>query len=995
MSEKKSRGIDPTYLRTIFDQFSSGKLQSDNPNSLPEGLIGVYEELVPPRASIAERVRLLKFFTPWALLRSEASIELVSSLLELPPREVSSQMSIYGKWFNSSGSGRYQLYHDRFRLFLLQRITASELSRCNDAIIEQCEAAIRNRDGQEWERYALEHLSAHLFSNSVMSGSAKKLRYYALNRNFWERQSVLSGGFYWSEALLNAMLAWVSRFNVNEVVEIVGHKLELKLLQQNASSKVIHALKENDLQTVFQRFKELGAEDREGLERRFVMYILCFLELSEGGKSNDAVRCNSLRALLDHFEAHMPADIGKFDWNRIIPCEIVCQIAFLLLEFGLDPSGLFDRGEGWSLEWIESVDDFNRAQLDFLASVSMKIEGKQDKVSALKSLSKTWFKIGDYKSALTTLQSAIEVAHQINWKHHQQSAITELSLELAGQGHIDLAQKSLASLDRAEERVKLLSGISYAFAKHGRLDEAFSFSTEMLSGTEREHAFELIAQEMVRQGALTEAVAEVQNRFMDADRGICLLAIELASIGKIDEALELACEIENEELVSFASSQIYNAMVREGRVEEAISFASSSDLTADDLRLSDPAVLSFRIEQELKESGIEGAYAFAKEIECTALRCNAMLQIAMAASDQSDITRAKGILLEAVDLIRESDALIRESGAPTRVECMAILAEGLEAHGCSREANQVLEMAVSTADEIDNSPRRLMVYEHLFTGLAMRGKEGQALIMLGDRIGRVEALKVLSSVLCSPENSGHLRSLLLDFMDRSRVRVPAAVQSRILFDIADEFIQIGREKDADVLRQKASSLGPVVEGISRRRGMFDGIGHELAISGKLDAILDTVVRSSPNREGRSEDYADLALDIAKHGNWSLAEKLASKIPELDIQQACWFEIAQNALEQGQLSDALSSASQLMHQDSQRLFVRGILSHAPIREFDDNLALWLVPYFKKNAGILEQFILGYAVRNLFFEETRLGQFGQMEKLMDFDWAVNLRDELMTD
>lgn len=988
MSEKKSRGIDPTYLRTIFDQFSAGKLQSDNPNSLPEGLIGVYEELVPPRASIAERARLLKFFTPWALLRSEASIELVSSLLESSPREVSSQMTIYSKWFNSSGSGKYQLYHDRFRLYLLQRIAASELSRCNDAIIEQCEAAIQIRDGQEWERYALEHLSAHLFSNSVMNGSPKKLREYALNRSFWERQSVVSGGFYWSEALLNAMLAWVSRFNVNEVVEIVGHKLELKLLQQNASSKVIHALKANDLQTVFQRFEELGAEDRAGLERRFVMYVLCFLELAEGGNSNDAGRRDALRALLDHFEAHMPADIGRFDWNRIIPSELLCQIAFLLLEFDLDPSDLFDRGEGWSLEWIESVDELKRAQLDFLASVSTKIEGKQDKVSALKCLAKAWFKIGDSESARTTLQSAMEVANQINWKHHQQSAITQLSVELADQGHLDLARQSLESLDVVEERNKLLSGISRAYAKHRRFGEAFSFAAEMLSGKKRDAAFEVIIREMVRQGALTEAVAEVQNRLNDTDHGMYMIAIELASIGEIDEALELACEIENEQLVSFVASSIYGAMVREGRVEEAISFASNSDWTADDVRLSDPHVVAFRINQILNESGIEGAYAVAKEIEYNGLRSEAMVQVARAAAKQSVIERAKEILLEAVDLIRGSDA-------PTRAGCMAFLAEGLEAHGCLAESHQVLKMAASTADEIDNSSVRLIVYEHLFTALAKRGNGRQALDMLGERIGRVEALKILSSALCGPEKSGHLKDLLYHFMDRSRVRFPAAVQSRILFDIADDFLQIGRERDADLLRQKASSLGPDVEGMTRRRGMFHGIGHELAISGKLDSILDTVVRLSSNREGRSEDYADLALDIAKHGNWSLAEKLASRIPELDIQQACWFEIAQNALDQGQLSDALSSASQLMHQDSQRLFVRGILSHAPIREFDDNLALWLVPYFKKNAEILEQFILGYAVRNLFFEETRLGQFGQMEKLMDLDWAVNLRDELMTE
>jgi hypothetical protein len=51
--------IEPTYLRSIYDGLSASKLQKDNPANLPQGLIGIYEEALPPSENINERKKLL------------------------------------------------------------------------------------------------------------------------------------------------------------------------------------------------------------------------------------------------------------------------------------------------------------------------------------------------------------------------------------------------------------------------------------------------------------------------------------------------------------------------------------------------------------------------------------------------------------------------------------------------------------------------------------------------------------------------------------------------------------------------------------------------------------------------------------------------------------------------------------------------------------------------------------------------------------------------
>ena len=73
---------DPTYLRTIHDGLLSGAVHKDNASALPQGLVGMYEEALPPASSVRERKKFLEFFAVWALLKKEVSAGFVIPLLE-------------------------------------------------------------------------------------------------------------------------------------------------------------------------------------------------------------------------------------------------------------------------------------------------------------------------------------------------------------------------------------------------------------------------------------------------------------------------------------------------------------------------------------------------------------------------------------------------------------------------------------------------------------------------------------------------------------------------------------------------------------------------------------------------------------------------------------------------------------------------------------------------------------------------------------------------
>lgn len=155
--------IDPTYLRTIHDGLHSGALHKDNASGLPLGLVGMYEEALPPASNVNERKRFLEFFSIWALLKKEVSAAFVVPLLETwTEQQALEYIGRYSKWFNSPVSGKYTLYHESFRCFLLARMTkiVNQNIRLLNSILSQSESSSTNQ--VEYLSYLQSYYGDHL-----------------------------------------------------------------------------------------------------------------------------------------------------------------------------------------------------------------------------------------------------------------------------------------------------------------------------------------------------------------------------------------------------------------------------------------------------------------------------------------------------------------------------------------------------------------------------------------------------------------------------------------------------------------------------------------------------------------------------------------------------------------------------------------------------------------------------------------------------------------
>jgi hypothetical protein len=368
------RMIDPTYLRNIHDGLILGTLHKDNASVLPMGLVGMYEEALPPASNVNERKKFLAFFSVLALLRKEVSVEFLMSLLEGWSEEaIIYYLNKYSKWFNSPQGGKYVLYHERLRAFILQKISKEQFNTCNETIIKVSHDALSRRSGDEWERYALENLSKHLLIIAMESKDATVLKALAYNTTHWNRQVEISKGFEWSKHMLNNMMLWASKYDDEEVIECALNKVDLHHQEQNDAPRIVELVTQNDIETALDRIDKFGGQDKEGLQRKFILYMLCLMELTLLDSKDKPFRKEAIEKLLKHFDDNIPNDHSLLNWNDFFPSYLIFQITCELTELSLNILNIYKRNDLFKNFDLEKEINFKYSETKISKQFQVKI----------------------------------------------------------------------------------------------------------------------------------------------------------------------------------------------------------------------------------------------------------------------------------------------------------------------------------------------------------------------------------------------------------------------------------------------------------------------------------------------------------------------------------------------------------------------------------------------------------------------------------------------
>ncbi len=542
--------IDPTYLRAIREGLLSGKLEKENEAELPVGIAELFDkELFPLNMAITEKQLLIHFFTSFALVQKEVTPEFIAEIIEWDKETVYEYIFKYSKWFSGSGNNQFCLYHDRFRVYILQKITSKSFSQFNDKLIQICNLAISSSSTAENESYALECLSTHLYIKAMLEGNCLQLKQFAYDTIIWERQIKASKGFEWSKKMLNEMMLWASKFDEEEVIEYALNKVDLYHIEQNDIPSIVQLGADGDIETALLRIEAFGGNDKVGLQRKFILYMICLMELTLlGSKDKDHTK-TSIEKLLKHLDESIPDSQPDLSWNDFFPSYLIFQMASVWRNLNLDIKVITDRSSSFDYNWITSNGPYDKSQVELLLDIS----DRYDPVIAA---------IVDASIINKDLDTALELIETVRNPIAQYHLFARLSTVIKGNENtkwdsdnfMDRATDIVSGIEYRKEQsiaYAILATESYNQGNQKKTDQFINRSLEITRSIDDiEHkcyALSIISIELVKQNNYYKAYDSLQE-------GLTLSSGNSKWSNKIKEVFSNFVEVELKTKETFSST---------------------------------------------------------------------------------------------------------------------------------------------------------------------------------------------------------------------------------------------------------------------------------------------------------------------------------------------------------------------------------------------------------------------------------------------------------
>ena len=223
--------LEPSYLRYIYDGLEKGELHPDNAAALPEGLTGLYEAAFEESKPARERQKLLETFAIWSLLKKEVSAQFVAEILDVPSQEIIDFIETYSSWFTSPESGKYRLYHERFKAFLLCKLASKEIQFLSSKIINFLKFYKGNNIEflhHKFEFY-IDYLVCHSYENVQFLSDLEKIVY---------------GNQFWENIFTKLQTIQTAKNNIRNLIYFAVFKKDWKLLEH--ITKVILELEQKN-----------------------------------------------------------------------------------------------------------------------------------------------------------------------------------------------------------------------------------------------------------------------------------------------------------------------------------------------------------------------------------------------------------------------------------------------------------------------------------------------------------------------------------------------------------------------------------------------------------------------------------------------------------------------------------------------------------------------------------------------------------------------------
>ena len=495
--------LEPTYLRYVYDGLNKGSLNAENASALPQGFIGLFEQEFTQKTPVSERKKVLNQLALWALFKGPVSVNLALAVLELEEEQMKDLVDIYSSWFNSPESGKYQLYHERLRVYLLQKLKAEEVQALNEKLISFLEEAVKQAKGEEDEYYALEHLHQHMALESQLGNHYERLHGYVNQESLWRRQIQLSKGYAWSQnAVQQGIKEGARRNHEMNTIRSTVNSVKLMTQEQNSAEDILNLLNEGDYLTALKR-----AETWEG-ERQFKLYLLFIHELTIGTSKEADFRKEACKAVLEAID-QTPKDHSVLDWCKFYPELAIYNYHEELLKMELDGVVIWSRGD-YNLSQLIKEINAHKINYEIIINLAKNI------TESGKRKSKFYFEISGVLMDQNNLKEALISISNIQdnyWKHKSYLNISKILFskgeQIESKRILDLSYENALLVDSSgfrDYKSIALQDVSERMMIQGHKEESLKIASKLHVAVDRCILYSKILKEMVKQGHKAESL---------------------------------------------------------------------------------------------------------------------------------------------------------------------------------------------------------------------------------------------------------------------------------------------------------------------------------------------------------------------------------------------------------------------------------------------------------------------------------------------------------
>ncbi len=958
--QQRSQG-NPLYLRLLCNAIENGSIALNDLNALPKEIDEYYKAILSRYAQdMIDGDALLAGLFTFAAAKdylTMAHLGLTNQLGDATIQRIGSTLKevLYENPL-TDGVLDYQLFHESFREYLVKE-KAKQVNDAAERILHFC-ASWESLEGTWEQRYALEHYASHL-SESQKEVRAKELWGLLENSKYKETQKKVLKHYDASRDLARIGILKASELKQFDLqLECALQLVDLKYEEANDAPQVVALVADGEIDLALKRIESFGGTDQEGVRRRFILYMLCLMELTLLDSKTKPHSRASIEKLLNHLDEKIPTDNSIIAWKNFFPSKLMFFMATKWAEMCLDFYIVYKRTDTWDSNWISEMGPFTDVQFEIFHVWVREINDFGWKFNLLNDIIVELIKQGKVNEALTYARGISDEIGQSS------RALTSVSEALAKQGKVKEAIDCAGEISVENYKFRALASNSAALAKLGNSEEALDFARSISEDLVKCNALISISSELTKlrrvekaTSVLLEALEFARCISENFDKCKVLVSIytELINQGKTDDA---SCVIQ--EAIgcalgynNYAFELITGELINQGKFEQALKCANLLEKSLSEPTFHMEWALEMITGELIKQGEFKKALECARDISSDFKKGIALVSISCELFNQGENDQASSVMRESLDCVKVEEIKVHNRAQELLREISIVLAR----HGKiteSLECAQAIKYIPERDRTLRSISRELVVKRELVKAL-----ECTFCIQWNDV--RNQALTDIFTEMINQEMIADVFLMMLDVLKR-RVTFNVSEEARFLKKISVELVKRGMIEEC-LICARAITTNEYIKCIS-----LIEISSDLENKGKaemaysvLKECKDIAAESIHNIFSKSEVMQLISREIMKYGKTEEALNFAQEIFNSSFRYKAFNDISLEYAKHGKLQEALLCAEKIndvkgrinaLQSISMTLFNHGYSDHAiNVLQISIDLAMSVDDDIKKS-GVLQ-------------------------------------------